>query len=49
VIASRFTEAEAEEIDRMRGALSRAEWIRLLFVRARTPDTPIRSDVALQD
>lgn len=33
VVATRFTESEAKQLDAMRGALSRAEWLRLLQKR----------------
>lgn len=35
VICSRFTAAEAADIDRLRGSLSRAEWVRWLVLKAR--------------
>lgn len=39
VIAARFTEAEARDFDERRGALSRADFLRWLWVQARKNDT----------
>ena len=38
VVASRFSEAEAADMDRRRGSLTRAEWLRYLAAYARKHD-----------
>lgn len=43
VVASRFSQAEADDMDARRGALTRAEWLRWLQARAR------REDIRLPD
>lgn len=35
VIAARFSENEASDIDKIRGSLSRSEWLRWLVLKAR--------------
>lgn len=42
-MASRFSQAEADDMDARRGALTRAEWLRWLQARAR------REDIRLPD
>ena len=38
VVASRFSQAEADDMDARRGSLTRAEWIRFLALKARKED-----------
>lgn len=48
VVASRVTAAEAAEMDRRRGSLSRADWLRFLHVQAVKSDVKFAEQVRIK-